>query len=234
MQGELSMTQPTTGLSNIYLIFVALVCISQLLSATAGAGQEHVSQSEVQLIVSLANAGRPEAQFSLGRMYLSGRGVEQNFEQGLEWLKKAAAQQHGQSQNQLGLLYLTGTGVDMDCGNAAHWFSQVNTRSDFRLQAQSNLAWVLATCPQDSARNGQRALQIIQSLIDNKHGKNPSLLDTLAAALAETGQFDQAVTTQQQAIALLEQQPSPTQQRKRFNARLQSYQNNKPWRISAN
>jgi TPR repeat protein len=202
--------------------------------AQAGASQEAYTHSEIQLITSLARAGRANAQFTLARMYLSGRNVEQDFEQGLQWLRKAAAQQHGQAQNQLGLLHLTGAGVSMDCGLAIHWFSQVGDKSDAHLQARSNLAWVLATCPSDAARDGQRALKIIQPLIKGKQRDNPSLLDTLAAALAETGQFEQAIAIQQQALALLEKQAAPGQRGERFNARLQSYRNHRPWRISAN
>jgi len=189
--------------------------------------------NNLQMITRLANAGRADAQYTLATMYISGRGVTRNDQLAQQWLQKAAAQSHAPAQNQLGLLYLNGSGVTMDCRTAARWFSSVNEKSEIYPQAQSNLAWVLATCPQDSARDGQRALAIMQQLMSDKRRNNPNLLDTLAAAFAETGQFEQAVATQQQAIALLQQQPTSQLQQERFTARLHTYQQNRAWRLAA-
>jgi tetratricopeptide (TPR) repeat protein len=66
--------------------------------------------------------------------------------------------------------------------------------------AQSNLAWLLATAPQASLRDGKMALQLARQANGSAAGKNPLMLHTLAAALAETGQFPQAMQTAQQAI----------------------------------
>ncbi|HEY9032858.1 MAG TPA: hypothetical protein VIN71_02890, partial [Pseudomonadales bacterium] len=195
---------------------MAYLCALQ--PATASSAEKY-TPNDLQLVIRLANAGRAGAQYTLARMYMSGRGVDRNDQLALHWLQKAAAQNHGPSQNQLGLLYLSGTGVNMDCQTAEHWFSSVNEKSDIFPQAQSNLAWVLATCPQESARDGQRALSIMQQLLADNRRDNPNLLDTLAAAFAETGQFQQAIATQQRAIALLQRQPSSPHQKARFTAR---------------
>lgn len=216
--------------SNIRLISLVLLSTSWLLPGAAfSVGDDH-SPNQIQLVTQLAQAGRAQAQYSLGRLYLYGRGPEQDIEQGLNWLRKAADQNYGEAQNQLGLLYLTGGGVNMDCKIASHWFSSVAPDSNAYRQARSNLAWLLATCPEDSARDGQRAIEIVRQLLEQEPD-NPSLLDTHAAALAETGQFEQAIETQQKAIALLTGQSAATQQQ-RFNSRLQHYQRNHPWRIS--
>jgi hypothetical protein len=56
-------------------------------------------------------------------------------------------------------------------------------------------------------------------------------LDTLAAALAETGNFKEAISTQEKAILLMSKSriPNPTAMNE-FHRHMQSYKSNKPWR----
>lgn len=70
------------------------------------------------------------------------------------------------------------------------------------LHAANNLAWLLATHRQDALRNGEEAVALAQRACDGAESPSPHLLDTLAAALAETGQFDQAIETAEKALAL--------------------------------
>jgi hypothetical protein len=56
-------------------------------------------------------------------------------------------------------------------------------------QAQSNLAWLLATSPEATVRNGAEALKLAAKAVDLSQGKDASMLDALAAAYAETGRF---------------------------------------------
>jgi len=59
--------------------------------------------------------------------------------------------------------------------------------------AYNGLAWILATCPEDNIRNGQQAVEYATKACDLTQWKNTNCLDTLAAADAETGKFDDAV-----------------------------------------
>ena len=61
--------------------------------------------------------------------------------------------------------------------------------------AQNNYAYLLATCPEDSLRRGAKAVEMARRVNDASGGKQPEVLDTLAAAYAETGQFAEAVRT---------------------------------------
>jgi Flp pilus assembly protein TadD len=61
--------------------------------------------------------------------------------------------------------------------------------------AASNLAWVFATCPENSIRNGPRAIDLAQKAMDIAGGKIPMIYRVLAAAYAESGRFADAVET---------------------------------------
>ncbi len=63
-------------------------------------------------------------------------------------------------------------------------------------------AWLLATSPDASIRNGPKALALARLLARLSGGNNLAKLDTLAAAYAETGQFPEAIDAAQRALAL--------------------------------
>ncbi len=62
------------------------------------------------------------------------------------------------------------------------------------------LAWLRATCPDPLYRNGREAIRLARELCRQTNYKNPSYLDTLAAAYAEIGEFEVAAKTQQKLI----------------------------------
>src|SRR6266581_2612724 len=72
--------------------------------------------------------------------------------------------------------------------------------------ALSNLGWVLATAPDDSLRDGSRAVRLAQQAVRISGGRIPILFRTLAAAYAENQQFPQAVETAQQGVELANKQ----------------------------
>jgi len=54
-------------------------------------------------------------------------------------------------------------------------------------------AWLLATHPSSSVRNGREAVELAQQACQQSTFSNPNFLDTLAAAYAEAGKFAEAV-----------------------------------------
>src|SRR5262249_27778449 len=64
------------------------------------------------------------------------------------------------------------------------------------------LAWTLATCSDDRQRDGKRALELATKACELSDWKDVQFLDTLAAAAAETGDFERAVRYEKQAIEL--------------------------------
>ncbi|MCH5376161.1 MAG: tetratricopeptide repeat protein [Planctomycetes bacterium] len=91
----------------------------------------------------------------------------------------------------------------------------------------NNFAWVLATSPDDDLRNGQRAVKLATKACEVTKYEKPHILSTLAAAYAETGDFETARKWSQKAVELGTKDDEVDQQLKN---ELESYKKNKPWR----
>jgi serine/threonine-protein kinase len=63
-------------------------------------------------------------------------------------------------------------------------------------------AWILATCPDPSIRNGARGFALARRAIELSDGKEVRAYDALAAALAEIGKFSAAVEASERASKL--------------------------------
>jgi tetratricopeptide (TPR) repeat protein len=74
---------------------------------------------------------------------------------------------------------------------------------------QNNLAWLLATCPVASLRDGHKAVELAGQANALTGGEKPLILRTLAAALAEAGRFPEAMETAQRAAGLAQAQAIP-------------------------
>jgi protein O-mannosyl-transferase len=70
------------------------------------------------------------------------------------------------------------------------------------MNAEVNLAWILATAPDASMRDGAKAVQLAEDVIHRAGHPNAIVLRTLAAAYAESGRFNDAIATAQQAIEI--------------------------------
>ena len=55
--------------------------------------------------------------------------------------------------------------------------------------ARDNLAWVFATCPENSIRDGERAVELAEKALRISGGKIPMIYKVLAAAYAKSGRF---------------------------------------------
>ena len=69
-------------------------------------------------------------------------------------------------------------------------------------EAHNNLAWVLATHPHPAARDPNEAIRLAERALALSPLENAAFYDTLAAAHAASGHFDQALSLAQQALAI--------------------------------
>ncbi|MDE0571171.1 MAG: ASPIC/UnbV domain-containing protein [Verrucomicrobiales bacterium] len=92
--------------------------------------------------------------------------------------------------------------------------------------AINNLAWILATSPQEKIRNPKEALEMANQLNRDTGNKIPQVLDTLAASQAANEEFQMAVTTIKNAISLLKENPDANLL-KSLQYRLSLYDNQK-------
>jgi tetratricopeptide (TPR) repeat protein len=109
-----------------------------------------------------------------------------------------------------------------------HFERALESRPDY-VEAQTNLANVLATCPDASLRNGAKAIELAQQANKTTGGNNPIVLGTLAAAYAEMGRFPDAAATVQRALNLATA-ASNVKMANIFRTQLALYKNNTPLR----
>jgi tetratricopeptide (TPR) repeat protein len=91
------------------------------------------------------------------------------------------------------------------------------------------LAWVLATSRDDAVRNGPRAVELARKAAALTQKSDPRILDSLAAAYAEAGQFTAAAATAEAAIELASK-TNQTALAAEFQQQLALYRKLRPFR----
>jgi TonB family protein len=93
--------------------------------------------------------------------------------------------------------------------------------------ANDNLAWFLATCSEKRFRNGTEAVSTAKKACELSQWKSFGCYDTLAAAYAEAGDFDQAVKYEKHA---LDDSSVSSKEREEREKRLALFEHKKPFR----
>ena len=175
-----------------------------------------------------ADAGLSKAQNTLGTLYLTGRGTARDEKLAVQWFQRAADAGDGPAQDNLADMYRTGRGgLTRDYGKALYWLEQAASRG--YSGSQNNFAWLLATLPEAALRNGSKAIAMMEEQL-RQTPANAGFVDTLAAAYAETGQFEKAIRTQQQALSMARDARLDRRIVVDMELRLQGYESGKPWR----
>jgi tetratricopeptide (TPR) repeat protein len=90
--------------------------------------------------------------------------------------------------------------------------------------AYNGLAWLLATCPDESFRDGKRSLELATRNCELMMPPEWNDLGTLAAAHAATGSFDEAVRLAKESLTL-----APEHEKADCQKRLALYERNEPY-----
>ena len=112
--------------------------------------------------------------------------------------------------------------------DARDWFDEASRLHPDRPDLQYALARLLAAAPDDRVRDGQRAQAIIERLVQGN--KTIDLGETLAMALAERGQYAEAVALQRQLMEASSRQGLDAVT-KRMAANLLRYERGQPCRV---
>jgi hypothetical protein len=107
------------------------------------------------------------------------------------------------------------------------WLVKMETEG--RAPALNELAWVMAVSRNAEERDGPGAVRLAEKAAALTNRKDGATLDTLAAAYAETGQFDKAVSVENEAIAL----ETAAVLKKAYEVHLKLYQSHAPCREPA-
>ena len=87
-------------------------------------------------------------------------------------------------------------------GEAVAEYRQVMAAKPDQPELLSNLAWLLATSPDGTVRNGADAVRFAEQCCRLTGYQRPQMISVLAAAYAEAGRFTEAVAAAQKAIEL--------------------------------
>jgi tetratricopeptide (TPR) repeat protein len=133
---------------------------------------------------------------SVGVFYLESGRIDEarsHFEEAL-----AIEPNFADAHYNLGNLYLQ-IGVPQEA--LTHYQRALETKPD-DIQALNNMAWILATWPNSSVRDGVKAVALAEHADSLTSRRNQVIAATLAAAYAEAGRFPEAVRTAARALQL--------------------------------
>jgi len=87
--------------------------------------------------------------------------------------------------------------------------NRVAAQIDTNPNALNHVAWKLATSPEAGIRNGALAVELAERACELTHYRETTMIGTLAAAYAEAGRFDDAISTGQKACTLASELGEP-------------------------
>ncbi|GHB12327.1 tetratricopeptide repeat protein [Modicisalibacter luteus] len=122
-----------------FLLVLTTCMVGPVMSQTetnlAGAEQTGKYAEAFQQVEAEAKQGVPEAQYSLGRMYAFGQGVEKDMVTAVKWYRKAAEQGLAEAQYRMGEAYGAGDGVPQDYVHAYRWMEKAARNGEEKAQA---------------------------------------------------------------------------------------------------
>jgi len=114
--------------SSLLLVAIASAAVAGPLEDATTAYQRGDYETAQRLLRPLAEQGNPVAQYKLGEMYATGKGVRQDYAEAAKLYRLAAEQGDPDGQELLGLLYDVGAGVPRDYVKAHMWLNLAASR----------------------------------------------------------------------------------------------------------
>ena len=174
-----------------------------------------------------ASANDANAAYTLAREYLTGRDVARDPSLAVVWFERAAKAKHALASLWLSELHAKGIGVRQDVKRAEQMLE--DALSSAKLKDKNLFSWTLSVAQDAHRRNSTLAIRVLEPALAAEKEKSPAYLDTLAAAYADHGDFDKAVSTQLEALQAA-QRKWPTQPATSMEQRLELYRTGKAYR----
>jgi spermidine synthase len=93
---------------------------------------------------------------------------------------------------------------------------------------RNDVAWTLATSRDEQIRDPAEAIRLAEALVDEAQTRDPNEIDTLAAAYAAAGRFEDAVRTASQAASLAAER-GQTELAETIRSRVEIYRSQRPY-----
>ena len=172
----------------------------------------------------------PEALYGAARIAAAAGRVEEAIENYRALLSHDP--DHAAGRHELGLALIRGGPAG--AAEGAEHLRRAYVEDRNLLARGNDIAWTLATHPDAGRRDGQLALLIALELNAVTGGAEPALLETLAAAQAETGDFETAARTVAKALEIVGDARNDSPDRERLlellSRRLEQYRQGIPVR----
>lgn len=207
-----------------------------------GKGVQKDTAKAAEWFKKAADQGNAASQTAYASKLERGDGIAKSSAKAALWYLKAAQQDFVPAMTRLANLYYTGQGVPVDYRRAGAWYRRAARSED--PWASNNLAWFLATCPEDNMHNGEnavllarRALKLLAEVVQSDE-QPYAMIDTMAAALARNGEYKEAELWQKRCIILFKEDKDkekdlPAEERQKlqeeFDSRLKLYQKATPF-----
>ena len=149
-------------------------------------------------------------------------GEKSQYDQAISDFNKAIEMnpRYNKAYNNRGIVYRLKGEYDQ-----AIWdFNKAIAINPLDAEAYNNLAWLFATAKAPGFRNGKKAVELALKACQLSDWGKAEYLDTLAAAYARAGDFDNAVKWQEKAS-----ESSKLAGTSEFQQRLNLYRERKPW-----
>ncbi len=162
-----------------------------------GRPSDKIKQQRGLLVLHAAQMGHIKAQSEMALDTLYGRGYELDRKKGTAWLLTSAESKDNTALYLAASVLYEGEIVDLDKLKAVEFLQQATAQQ--HAKSKMKLAWILATEKDPAIYNPQKALQLAKEVYPD-YLDRITAYETLAAAQAANGLFDDAVTTQEAAV----------------------------------
>ena len=133
----------------------------------------------VKRLLGSIDFGNARVQYWLGELYFGGKGVRQNYSEGIRWFRKSAAQGDALGQVALGSVYENGNGVPQDSYEAVRWYRKAAEQGDAIGQAGLGGMYLLGSggLPCDYAE----ALRLVRKSVGQGNSSGQKVLGVMYA-----------------------------------------------------